>query len=76
MQGITADDVYGGGGLSAGQIAAAVASSGLKVAGGARVGPVGFAGEATGVLALRDDPVIWIVGVVALASMLAWASAQ
>lgn len=69
-------DPYGATGLSAGQIAAAVASSGLKVVGGAQVGGVRFAGEASGSVSLRDDPIVWIVGIVGLAVALAWASAR
>lgn len=76
MNGYTAQDVYGGAGLTAGQIAAAVASSGLKVSAGASVGGVSLAGEAGGMLSLRDDPVFWIVALVGVAVALAWASAH
>ncbi len=76
MQGMTAQDVYGATGLTAGQQAAAVASSGLKVVGGGNVAGLTFAGEAGGMVSLRDDPVFWIVALVGLAVALAWASAH
>jgi hypothetical protein len=76
MYGITAQDVYGATGLTAGQQAAAVASSGLKVAAGASFGGLRLAGEAAGNVALRDDPVLWIVAVVAVTVALAWISAH
>jgi len=73
---LTATEVYGGGGLTAGQIAAAVASSGLKVSMGATVGGLSGTASFAGDVALRDDPVFWVVGFIGLAVVLAWASAH
>ena len=74
--GLTATEVYGNGGLTAGQIAASVASSGLKIAAGASLGGLQASGVIGTEISLRDDPVIWMVGIVGLIVLLAWASAH
>lgn len=76
MNGLTASEVYGNGGLTATQIAAQVASTGLKVSGGATIGGLQVAGGAGYTFSLRDDPVVWVVGIIGLAVALAWASAH
>jgi len=76
MNGLTATEVYGNGGLTATQIAAQVASSGLKVTGGAAIGPLAVSGGGGYQVSLRDDPVLWVVVIVGLAAVLAWASAR